>query len=388
MRLKSLSLIAAGVLLATSPAMAAEKPKDPPVFNIGAILAMTGSAPFYGEVMSQGIKLAVDEINAAGGVDGIKLQVFIDDHKSGRAKEGVDAMQRLLSLHNTQAVFSSFSAPTLAIAPIADREKIFIINGGGVAANLIKASKYMVHNRSLSSALAAAAGELAKERGYKRMAVLHWKDAAGDSVHEILKTVFAGDGRSIVAAESVIQGAPNIDTQVAKIRASRPDVVALGVFKPEVGLALKRLRELGVTVPIIGIEWTPDDDKLAGKHATGYEFMLEEFRPTDKNPWSQKFAAAYKAAYKKDPDMYASNYYEGTYVIAELIRRARAKGGDYWNGEALHNALLENPTFKSVYGPTMTFDPATGLATKPIGLFKVDENGKAQFVSYISLSKK
>lgn len=387
MRLRCLSLAAASLLLATSAVGAAEKPNDPPVFNIGAILAMTGSAPFYGEVMSQGIKLAVDEINAAGGINGIKLNAFIDDHKSGRAKEGVDAMQRLLSLHNTQAVMSSFSAPTLAIAPIADREKIFVINGGGVAANLIKASKFIVHNRQLSSALAGAAGELAIERGYKRMAVLHWKDAAGDSVLEILEKVFASGGRSIVAAESVIQGAPNIDTQVAKIRAARPDVVALGVFKPEVGLALKRLRELGVDVPIIGVEWTPEDGQLAGKHAVGYEFMLEVFRPTAENPWSQSFAAAYKAAYKKDPDIYASNYYEATYVIAELIKRARAKGGNYWNGEVLHSVLWDNPTFKSVYGPTMTFDSATGLASKPIALFKVDAKGEAQFERYIGKAK-
>lgn len=379
-------VLAAGLIGAASLAHAAEPPKDPETFEIGAILAMTGSAPYYGEVMSRGIKLAVKEINDAGGIGGIKLNVTIEDHKSGKAKEGVAGMQRLLSLHNTKAVLSSFSAPTLAIAPIADREKIFIINGGGVSAKLIKASKYMVHNRQLSSSLAAAIADLGKQRGYKKLAIIHWKDAAGDSVRDVLSEQWTDDGRKVVAAKSVVQGAANIDTQVAKIRAARPDVVALGVFQPEVGLAIKRLRELGVKVPIVGVEWTEEDAKIAGKHAEGYEYMLEVFKPTDENPWSQQFAKSYQETYNQEPDIFSGNYYEATYVIAELIKRARAKGGDYWNGEKLHEALWDDPEFKSVYGKTMVFDPKTGLAQKPLAQFKVDTDGKGQFVKYIESS--
>jgi len=383
MRSRLIAALAAGLAVGAGIANAAEPPKDPSVFELGAILAMTGSAPYYGEVMSRGIELAVKEINAAGGIDGIKLNVTIEDHKSGKAKEGVAGMQRLLSLHNTKAVLSSFSAPTLAIAPIADREKIFVINGGGVSAKLIKASKYMVHNRQLSSSLAAAIADLAKKRGYKTMAVIHWKDAAGDSVRDVLAENWKGDGRKIVAAESVVQGAANIDTQVAKIRASRPDVVALGVFQPEVGLAVKRLRELGVKVPIIGVEWTEEDAKIAGKHAEGYEYMLEVFKPTADNPWSQQFAKAYREAYNQEPDIFSGNYYEATYVIAELIKRARAKGGDYWSGDKLYEAIWDNPTFKSVYGKTMKFDPETGLAEKPLAHFKVGADGKGKFIAYV-----
>lgn len=387
MKHKLLGVLAAGLVAGSAVANAAEPPKDPESFEIGAILAMTGSAPYYGEVMSRGIKLAVKEINEKGGIDGIKLHLTVEDHKSGKAKEGVAGMQRLLSLHNTQAVLSSFSAPTLAIAPIADREKIFVINGGGVSAKLINASKYMVHNRQLSSSLAAAIADLGKKRGYKKLAIIHWKDAAGDSVREVLVKDWKGDGRKVVAAESVIQGAANIDTQVAKIRASRPDFVALGVFQPEVGLSIKRLRELGVKVPIVGVEWTNEDAKIAGKHAEGYEYMLEVFKPTAENPWSQQFAKAYKEAYNQEPDIFSGNYYEATYVIAELIKRARAKGGDYWNGEKLYQAMWDNPTFKSVYGKTMTFDPKTGLAQKPLAHFKVGADGKGQFIAYIEKSK-
>ena len=88
---------------------------DPKVYKIGAILAMSGQASWYGTVMSQGIKQAVEEINAKGGVNAIPLEAVIDDHKSGNAQEGVSAMNRLLSIHGVKIVLTSFSAPTLAI---------------------------------------------------------------------------------------------------------------------------------------------------------------------------------------------------------------------------------------------------------------------------------
>lgn len=352
-------------------------------YKIGAILAMTGSAPYYGQVMSRGIQIAIDEINAEGGVDGTKLELIVEDHRSGSAQEGVAAMNRLLSLHGVRAVLTSFSPPTLAISPIADERGVFLINGGGVSANLINASKYLVHNRLLATNLAAAAVERAKELGGKRMAVIHWRTDAGDNVRDIYRELWTGEGREIVAVEAVVQGAPNIDTQIAKVRASRPDIVALGVFKPEVGLVLRRLRELGVDVPVVGIEYTAEDGDIAGRHAVGYEYVQEYFHPTDDNPWAKQFYEAYKSRHDQGPDIYAANYYEGTYVIAELIRRAKAVGADYRNGAELHEKIWENPRFKSVYGSEMLFARETGVAAKQVALFRVNDDRQAEFVKYL-----
>ncbi len=81
--MKTLVAALAALAMLAADGRAAEAPKDPPVFKIGAILAMTGQASFVGQVMSQGMKQAVDEINAKGGVDGIKLEAEIEDHKGG-----------------------------------------------------------------------------------------------------------------------------------------------------------------------------------------------------------------------------------------------------------------------------------------------------------------
>jgi len=380
MRRTLVAWIAAAAVALTGAAQAQEAPKDPEVFKIGAILAMSGKADWYGKVMSQGIELAVDEINAKGGVDGIKLEAVIEDHKSGVAKEGVAAMTRLINLNHVQAVLTSFSPPTLAISPIADEKGILLLNGGGVSTALIGASKYLFHNRSLATDLGRAAAKRAGELGLKRMAELAWKTDAGDSVVAAVEPYWKDKGGEVVASESMEVGAPNIDTQIAKIRASNPDWVGLWLFSPDPGLALKKMGQFGMKVPVIGIEYNADIQKVGGKYTEGYEYTSDYFTPTD--PWSKQFAEGYEKRYGEAPEFYAANYYEEVYVVAEAIRRARAKGGDYWNGAKLAAAIRENPTFDSVYGGTMTYQD-NGVAKKRVALFRV-EGGESHFEQYIS----
>lgn len=375
-----LAWLAAGVLTIAA-AQAQEPPKDPESFNIGAILAMSGKADWYGKVMSHAIELAVEEINAKGGVDGIPLKAFIEDHKSGVAKEGVAAMNRLINLHDVQAVLTSFSPPTLAIAPIADEKGILLINGGGVSTALIGASKYLFHNRSLASDLGKAAAKRAHELKLENLAQLAWKTDAGDSVIAAVEPYWKELGGKVVATEYMEVGAPNIDTQIAKIRASNPDWVGLWLFSPDPGTAMKKIREFGLKVPVIGIEYNSDIQKIGGKYMEGYEYTSDYFTPTD--DWAKQFAAHYKEKYGEAPEFYAANYYEGVYVIAEAIRRARKKGDDYWDGAKLAAAIRENPSFHSVYGGKMVFQD-NGVAKKKVALFRV-EDGKSNFLNYISL---
>ncbi len=374
---------AALLLLGTAGGRAAEAPKDPKAFRIGALLAMTGQSSFYGQVMSQGMKQAVEEINAKGGIDGIPLEAVIEDHKGGGGQEGVAAMNRLTSIHEVQAVLVSFSAPTIAIAPIADQQHIFLLNGGGVSAKLVGLSKYLFHNRSLSTDLSRIAIAYAHEMGAKKLAQLQWQNDVGDNIVQIADPLWKKLGGEVVATEAVAQGATNMDTQVAKLRAANPDAIGLWMFTPEVGLALKRLRDFGMKQPVVGVEFTENDAKIAGAAADGYHFANDYFQASDDEPWSKRFATEYKKRYGTDPDFYAANYYEGVYVIAECIRRARAKGGDYWNGDALREALLADAKFDSVYGGQMVFQPNC-VALKRTALFTVD-NGQRKFVKFVEV---
>ncbi|MGE0718346.1 MAG: ABC transporter substrate-binding protein [Alphaproteobacteria bacterium] len=382
MKLTTLVAATAAFVLAGTAA-AQEPPKDPAVIKIGAIFAMSGQASWYGQVMSQGMRLAVDEINAKGGVDGIKLEAVIEDHKGAGGAEGVAAINRLMSIHGVKAVMTSFTGPTLGIAPIADQNNIFLVNGGGVGVKMIGASKYIVHNRSLASDLALGALQVAREMGLKRMGQLHWKNDVGDNIVATVDPVWKKGGGTIVATEAVPQGSTNMDTQVAKVRAGNPDVVGLWLFAPEAGLAVKRLREFGMKQTLIGVEFTANDAQIAGAAGDGFLYLNDYFKASDDQPWSKRFAEAYEKRWGQAPEFYAANYYEGVYLIAELAGRARKKGGDYLNGERLKAALYENPKVDSVYGGQMTFQE-NGVAQKRVGLFKV-EGGKGVFQKFVEV---
>lgn len=361
------SALAAGLIGAGLPGYA----QQPDVYRIGAILSMTGSAPHYGTVMSRGALIAIDEINAAGGVDGTKLELVIEDHKSGNTQAAVAGMNRLITVAQSPAVLSSFSGPTVAIAPISKEKEVFVINGGGVSLRMIGVSPYMFHNRSLATDLAAAAVHRAQARGFKRIAQIAGKSEFGDSVIAASYEVAKKLGLEIVAAEQFATDATNIDTQVAKLRAARPDVVLNWPTTPQAGLVVKRVREMGMSQPVISMEWTGEDTKVAGvANSNGVEVATDYFSPTADNPMGQRFYNEYKQRHGEDPDFYAANYYEGVHVIAELIRRAKTKGGNYWNGARLTEALWEDPSFASVYGGKMSFQK-NGVALKRVAILEV-----------------
>ena len=383
-----LSRRSAAAMLALAPAWAAtaraaEPPKDPDVFRIGALLGLTDKGNWNAIVMQRGISMAVEEINAAGGIDGIKVEAAIEDHQ-GVPRVGVDGLQRLRARYDIQAVLLSYSTVGLATAPICEENKIFMIDGGSVTDGLVGRFSYLFHNRSVASVMARAALTIPKTAGLKKMAEMSSSTDDGQSLVRASEADWKSYGGSIVGSESGLPAASNIDTQMAKLRTSGAEVLAVWEFSPGPGLVLKRAREFGMQQPIIGVEFTAEILKVAGAHADGYMFATDYFNPDAADSWPQRFAAAYRKRYTDNPEVYAANYYEAIYVVAEAIRRARKGGGTYFTGERLKQALNENPTVPSVYGGNMTFQK-DGTGLKRVGIFKVIE-GKPVFQHFAEVS--
>jgi branched-chain amino acid transport system substrate-binding protein len=379
------SLLALGPALlgAARPTRAAEPAKDPPVFRIGALLGLTDKANWNATVMQRGILMAVEEINAKGGIDGIKVEAAIEDHQ-GVPRVGVDALQRLRARYDIQAVLLSYSAVALATAPICEENKTFMLDGGSVSDSLVGKFSYLFHNRAVASVLASAALTIPKQQNLKKMAVMAASTDDGQSLPRVSQADWKTYGGQIVEIEQAMSNASNIDTQIAKLRTSDPDFLAVWEFSPGPGLVLKRAREFGMKQPIIGVEYTAEIAKVAGQYAEGYQFASDYFNPNADDPWPKQFAASYRAKYGADPEVYAANYYEGIYVVAELIRRARAGGGNYFTGERFRAALLADPKVPSVYGGNLVFKP-DGSCLKRVGIFTV-KDGKADFQHFAELA--
>lgn len=372
-----------GPVLLAQHALAADAPKDPPVFRIGALLGLGDKANWNATVMQRGILMAVDEINAKGGIDGIKVEAAIEDHQ-GVPRVGVDALERLRARDDIQAVLLSYSTVALATAPICEQHKIFMLDGGSASDSLVGKFSYMFHNRAVASLLVRAALSIPKAQNLKKMAIMAASTADGQSLLHMSQADWKDAGGTIVDIEQALANAGNIDTQIAKLRTSDPDFLAVWEFSPGPGLVLKRAREFGMKQPIIGVEYTAEIQKVAGDYANGYQFASDYFNPDAPDAWPRRFAAAYRAKYGANPEVYAANYYEGIYVIAELIRRARQGGGNYFTGEKLRAAALADPRVPSVYGGDLVFKP-DGSCLKRVGIFTVT-NGEAKFQHFAEMS--
>jgi branched-chain amino acid transport system substrate-binding protein len=362
-------LVALAAIVAPAPAPAQETVK------IGMILAMTGPGAFYGQVMSRGAQLAVDQINKAGGIGGRRLQVLVEDHKSGDADAAVTGARKLLDVDKVPVILTSYSAPTLAIQPLAVEKKVLLLNGGGVGSVLV-GKPTLYNTRMLSSQTAPFVVQWAVSRlKVKRIATIFWNDAAGQGVNAAIKAACATDGCQVVAEEPHDIGAKNYSAQLARIKAARPDAVVLGSFGDDVGYTLSQARAYGITVPLLGVEWTPNAQKIGGKATEGYTIAVDRFDPASGDAKTKAFVDAYRAAYGDAPEFYAANYYEHVeFILRPLMKKIVDRGGDPAKpGELLaemERALAAKFKFGSVYGGDMQIHP-DGTVSKPLGVYEV-----------------
>ncbi len=378
--------VCAIVLLASLFLPLAPVQSQPATLKIGMLLAMTGPGAFYGQVMSRGAQVAVDEINQKGGVGGYKLALVIEDHKSGDADAGVSGARKMLDVDKVPVILTSYSAPTLAIQPLAVEKKVLLLNGGGVGSSLV-GKPNLYNTRMLSSQTAPFIVQWAVDRAKaKRLATLFWNDAAGQGVNGAIKETCAKLGCQVVAQEPHDIGAKTYTAQLARIKAARPDALMLGSFGDDVGYILNQARAYGITVPILGVEWTPNAEKIGGKAMEGYAVAIDRFDPEGGDAKTKAFVETYRAASKEVPEFYAANYYEHVqFILQPLIKRVVDRKADPSKpGEILaemERALKEGFAFASVYGGDMKLYP-DGTVLKPMGVFEVKE-GKLGLVGRI-----
>jgi branched-chain amino acid transport system substrate-binding protein len=260
----------------------------------GALFAMTGAGAFYGKVMNQGAFLAMEEINAAGGVGGVKLEMIVEDHLSGDARAAASAGQKLINVDRVPWIFTSYSAPTLSVQPMAAAGNVLMMNGGGVSSLMLN-KPYLYSTRLLSNVSGRALADYCWKLGYRKMAMIHWSDPAGMLSADAGEARWKELGGKIVAAEAHEKGATDYFANLAKIKAAKPDVLAaIGSWQKDVGFIAKQARDMGIKVPIVGVDWSPDNQAIAGDAFEGYRYIIDFFDVNGSDPWTQRFVAAYE----------------------------------------------------------------------------------------------
>lgn len=345
--------------------------------KLGAILPLTGDAAPYGSSLKKGMDLAIDELNAKGGINGKKLVVAFEDDRN-LPQDGVTAYSKLKSVDKVPMVLGAmFSAVTLAIAPIAERDNVVLLSPTSSDIALTNAGDYIFRIYPSDSYDGDFLGNFAYEKlGARKVAVISMQASSTISVSKMFKKVFEQKGGAIVSEDAFNEGATDYRAILTKLKKQQQDLVFLPAALKESALFLRQAKELGVTARVLGIStlFDPKLIELAGDAAEGVLFSSPAFDATSQAPEIRAFVEAYKSRYTAEPDILGAYGYDTVNIAVVALKSA---GASQITAQTIKNGLYKIKDYKGVTG-TMGFDD-NGDVIKDLKMMTVKN---AKFLPY------
>jgi len=319
---KMLKSVLAGAVLCAASGMLFAAPKSNNI-RVGGIAPLSGAVAVYGVECKNGIDLAIAEINAAGGINGQKIE-FICEDDEGDAAKSVSAYKKLITKDKARIIIGSLtSGCTIAITKQAQANKVLQIAPAATAVNVTDAGNYIFRACFIDPFQGRVGGKFASENlGAKKAAILY--DIGNDysvGLTDNFVSEFTKNGGTIVAKESYGAGEKDFNAIITKVKAANPDVVYLPDYYSTVALIAKQLRAQGVNTPIVGADgWdglteNADDSVLNGYYSNHYAEDSD-------SPAVQKFVKNFEAKYGKKPNSFAALGYDSVYMLKDAILKA------------------------------------------------------------------
>ena len=306
------------------------KPAASDEIVIGANFELTGNHAQYGANANNGLKLAIKEVNDAGGVNGKKIKIVEADAKS-EAAESVNAATKLISDDKVIALIGpAVTANVIAESQVATDNKIPIIAPAATNPDVTvengKVKPFVFRSCFIDPQQSEVMAQFAAKDLNAKTAVLYL-DSSSDyskSLGKIFKERFEADGGKVVMEEAFLAKDQDFKAALTKIQTANADVIFVPAYYEEVGKIIKQARELGITAAILGTDgW--DDTKvveIAGKDALNNTFFCTHYFDGDEEV--QGFIKAYKGEYNNEPNVFAALGYDAGKMLINAIER----GGD------------------------------------------------------------
>ncbi len=339
---------------------ATAKAKPPAIgAKIGVISILTGQGSGYGEAITNGFKLARDEINAKGAV---RIDLVIED-SSGKQEQALAAGQKLINSAQVVAILGpTLSTEMKVVGPEANASGVPIMGTSTTAAGITQIGKYVFRN-SLpeSQAIPASVKKAVKKYNIKKVALLYGNDDVfTKSGFDTMKKVAEDLKLSIVTIETFQKGQSDYKAQLTKIKGLSPDAVFCSALYEEGAVILSQARKTGIKVPFVGGNGfnSPKVINIAKEAAEGLVVATPWF--AEKNdPKVKSFVARYEKAYGKKPDQFAAQAYDGLNIMAEALKKAGKADRD-----KLRDALAGIRNFDGVLG-RFSFDAERDVVMEP-----------------------
>jgi branched-chain amino acid transport system substrate-binding protein len=342
-----LCLFLAASLLFSSPAFS----KD--LFKIGGVFSVTGRASFLGDPEKRSMEMLVDQINAAGGIDGHLLEAIIYDSE-GDPQKTVNAVSKLINKDRAIAIVGpSLTPTTLAVIPFAERSKTPLIScAAGIL--ITQPVKPWVFKTAQSDALAVASiYQHMRAKGIKKVAVLSVTDAFGESGKEQLEKQAGEYGITIIRSESFGAGDTDMTPQLTKIRKEDPDAIVCWGTNPGPAVVAKNVKQLGLKIPLYqshGVA-SPKFIELAGDAAEGIylptgKILVADLLPDSdpQKPVLLEYINEFESRYNMPVSGFGGYAYDAVRMLAEALKNSNGDKGK------VRQALEEIKDFVGVSG--------------------------------------
>lgn len=338
-RILTATLVLAIAMVFATGVMAAD-------LKIGVMVPTTGSEATYGKDMENAIKLAADEINAKGGVLGMNIVTTTGDAACD-PQQAASAATMLVSENVVGVVGGYCSGATLPTLKIYGDANVPFVIAAANSTKLISANPgnaYMINSTGYDQTTTAV--NLFKEKGVKKLAIIHQGDGYSEDLARLTKEKWTEMGAEVVAYEVVNKGEQDHSSLVTRIKSTAPDAVFWTAYYADGALVIKQLRQGGY-MNLIAVGDGSNSPKLmeiAGKAAEGV-FCFSN--PTvEYLPEAKAFGDNYKKNFNNDPGPYSALAYDGLYLMADAIKRAGST-----DAAAIIKALSETTEFKGIAGP-------------------------------------
>lgn len=330
--------------------------------------ALTGDVAMFGKPTLEGMRIAADELNAAGGVLGKRIEIVEADNR-GDKQEGAALAQKFISRDNVAAIIGDpTTGITKVVAPIAQKAGVVLLSTGSTGPGVVEIGDFIFRSTLLDSvAMPALMEYYSREMGYRRVAVIT-SDNNDYSVGltQTFKEAIKGKDIQVVADEKIKDGDKDFSAQITNIKAKKPDIIFFSGYYTEGALLMKEARKQGLKINMFGGDGLSPSTfiELGGQAVEGTMAYLG-FSPEQASPEQARFIETYRKRTGQTPEMFAAQGYDGILMLADAIRRAGSA-----DPRVFRAALAQTKNFPGISG-TITIRPNREPVKSPLCLLEV-----------------
>jgi branched-chain amino acid transport system substrate-binding protein len=366
---------------AGQPAAQQGAPAAGAVVLVGHVASLTGNEATFGDSTDKGIRLAIDEANAKGGVKGKQLQAKTYDDQ-GKPEEAAIAAERLIVSDKISVLLGEVaSSRSLAMAPKADTYHVPMITPSStnprVTKDAGKTRPYVFRVCFIDPFQGTVMAKFASEKGIKKVAVL--RDVGNDysvGLADYFLSKFKELGGTVVDDQSYKAGDQDFKAQLTAIKAKGPEAIYVPGYYTDVALIARQSRELGIKAPLMGGDgWdSPKLFEIGGKALEG-SYFSNHYSYEDPSPRIQDFVKKYKERFGAVPDGLAATGYDAARIAFDAMARAKDL-----TGESIRDAIEATKGFEGVTG-IISID-ADHNAVKPAVVLEI-KGGAGHYVATV-----